>query len=337
MQNPTNLNSLPPELIIEILSLTLQSTPQIRLRYSLLKSFSLVSPSFQHAAQRLLFEDVYIYHETVAQAFLTSQRELDYSIQTLRMFGDLNWDGVESLGTAGEVVRSARGVGSLALWYFEGIEGGVLEGVHLADLSSLLLSTEILPSTEDELPLNLSFRLTNLRLSNYCYPSSLISSLFSTSSNSLTTLDLSSYGGSQGTIDSSIIDNFHLIAPTLLILHLPPITNPNFTSQLALCTSLQRLHLLETDEENLSSTFQALSSTRLISLSTRLPGSEGSERLRFLCDLVRLGDKFSALKELGRLTVLRSAGVLEEDGAEIVLRSCMNKCAEKGVRLVLEK
>lgn len=129
----TTIEDLPSELLSEILLSSLQETAQIRARYELLKTLALVNHTWRGAAQRLLWRDVYLYHDSVAAAFLScdpagAQR---HRVEELRLFGDLQWEGVTN-STAREVVEQARGVEVLALWYFERLDSTLLEASSLS-------------------------------------------------------------------------------------------------------------------------------------------------------------------------------------------------------------
>lgn len=105
------------------------------------------------------------------------------------------------------------------------------------DLATLNLTRVTSEGALSALP---PFHLVDLALRDSRLSPSFYQSVFSASSNSLTTLDLESFLGSNPV--SSLLPAFHFIAPTLRTLHISDTWAPLFP-QLNLCTSLRHLRL----------------------------------------------------------------------------------------------
>ena len=136
MPGPTTIHDLPSELIHDILIHSLwQETPQVRFRGICLKAFALVSRRFREESQRLLWQDVYIYLEAVGLTFLASGQTGLQRVGVLRLFGDLQWEGVSN-STARLMIQHARGVENLALWAFEHLDDRILEESSLCGEST---------------------------------------------------------------------------------------------------------------------------------------------------------------------------------------------------------
>ncbi|KAM0754263.1 hypothetical protein T439DRAFT_323129 [Meredithblackwellia eburnea MCA 4105] len=294
------IHSLPSELISTILEHSLQDTPHVRTRYSILKAYSLVCQDWKGPAQRLLYTDVYLYHETVSHLFLESEQTGKYHVNQLRLFGDLNWDGVEN-ESAKDVVKVATGVETLALWYFEALDLSVLEAGSLSQLKTLIISSTVKDPCNTFAIHPLAFRLSTLSLQNFPYPGKLMSALFTACASNLTTLNLSSYGGTHhGSLDEAVLTSLHLVAPTVVELHMPPITNEECYPALLNFVSLKTLYTHETRIEFLYDTLAAIPSS-LSFLSVRLPGRDIGVNYDFLKGFQ--DEALCALAELEKLEI----------------------------------
>ncbi|GAA6058778.1 hypothetical protein JCM10212_001894 [Sporobolomyces blumeae] len=304
---------LPPELVLAILATAGRKT---------LRATSLVHPTWRHPSQLLLEHDLSLPSRKVAKRWLQVRGRKTWTRSVCIPVG-LDTEDAE------EVLDGVRdGLEFLTLVAQEGASGkskfeiDLLEASSLKGIKTLRLTAPFSDPIHPGVEFSFPFRLSSLSFKGLydSFPSALVSALVHSSIDTLTTLDLDTYG-SQATA-STFFDALVAIAPKIKHLELhgsADRTTPSLITFLTACTSLETFSCWEASLAvlcSLGATVKHLTISKNFIYHNDVPFDT------LLCDS-RLLDQLDKIKWPG---ISRATLKAQRGGGEL-----LDDCRERGI------